>query len=53
MLIHNPKLIPWRRPNEILDDQALLLADGFIADLGSSLDLLEKYPHEERLDATG
>jgi putative selenium metabolism protein SsnA len=53
MLIHNAKLITWGRPNEILDDQALVLADGLIADLGSSSDLLKKYPHEERLDANG
>ena len=53
MLVHNAKLITWGRPNEILDDQALVLADGLIADLGSSSNLLKKYPHEDRLDAKG
>ncbi len=53
MLIHNAKLITWGRPNEILEDNGFYISDGLIADLGSSSDLLTKYPDEEKLDAEG
>jgi len=36
-----------------LEDRAIYLSDGLIADLGSSPDLLARYPEEERLDAAG
>jgi putative selenium metabolism protein SsnA len=53
MLIHNAKLITWGRPNEILENRALYLSEGLISDLGSTSDLLAKYPDEDRLDAKG
>jgi putative selenium metabolism protein SsnA len=53
MLIHNANLITWGRPNEILEDHALFLSDGIISELGSSTDLLAKYPHQEKFDAKG
>lgn len=53
MLIHNANLITWGHPNEILEDSGIYVSDGRIVDLGSSSDLVAKYPNEERLDAEG
>jgi len=51
MLIHNANLITWAQPNQILVDQAVLLADGLIAEIGPSADLTARHPRAERLDA--
>ncbi|MGD8634587.1 MAG: putative aminohydrolase SsnA [Anaerolineales bacterium] len=52
MLITNARLITWTG-EPILDDHAVLIQDGTIAELGPS-DVLEgKYPQEQRLDAGG
>jgi putative selenium metabolism protein SsnA len=53
MLIHNAKLITWGQPNEIVEDAGIYVSDGFIGDIGSSVDLLSQYPDEERMDAKG
>lgn len=53
MLITNSKLITWGKPNQILEDQALYIKDGRIGEIGSNREMVEKYPHEERLDADG
>jgi putative selenium metabolism protein SsnA len=53
MLIHNANLITWAQPNQILPDQAVLLADGLIAEIGPSADLSTRHPRAERLDAGG
>ena len=53
MLIHNANLITWAQPNQILADQAVLLADGLIAEIGPSADLTARHPRVERLDAGG
>jgi putative selenium metabolism protein SsnA len=53
MLIHNANLITWAQPNQILADQAVLLADGLIAEIGPSADLTARHPRAERLDAGG
>ncbi|MEW6566941.1 MAG: putative aminohydrolase SsnA [Chloroflexota bacterium] len=51
MIIHNTAVVTWGRPNELLDDHAVVIRDGRIADLGPSADLMARYSSEERLDA--
>jgi putative selenium metabolism protein SsnA len=53
VLIHNANLITWAQPNQILADQAVLLADGLIAEIGPSTDLTARHPRAEQLDAGG
>ncbi len=53
MLITNARLITWGKPNEILDDYALLIKNERIAEIGPSAELLTRHPDEERLDAGG
>lgn len=38
---------------EIIPDGALLIEDEIITDVGNSADLLQRYPHASRLDASG
>lgn len=53
MLITNARLITWGRPNQILDNHALHIADGKIAEMGPTADLLQTHGGEERIDARG
>lgn len=53
MLIKHAKLITWSDPNLILEDRALLLQEGRIAEINSEADLATRFPHEEVLDARG
>lgn len=53
MLITNGNLITWEDPNRILEDWGLLIRGDRIAAMGTSKELLEKYPKEENLDARG
>jgi len=53
LLIHNGRLVTWTDPNEILDNNALLVRDGRIQAIGPSADLAARYPDAERLDARG
>jgi len=53
MIITNGKIVTWGDPNEILEDQALLLQDGLIQEIGSEAELKNSYPGEEILDAHG
>lgn len=53
LLIVNGRLITWNEPNEIIDDGALLLKNGRIADMGNSPALVTKYPDVKQLDARG
>ncbi len=53
MLITNANLITWGEENQILEDQALLVEDGKIAQIGSKGMLETQYPAIERLDARG
>ncbi len=50
MLLFNATLINWT-PRTVTADQALLIRDGTIADLGPSADLRERYPDEPGYDA--
>lgn len=53
MLITNGKLITWEESNQILEDQAIYIAEGRIVEIGSQDLLIERYPKEDRLDAGG
>lgn len=53
MIITSGKIVTWGDPNEILEDQALLLQDGLIQEIGSEAELKNSYPEEEILDAQG
>ena len=53
MLITNATLITWELPNQILEDHALYLADGRIAEIGPQAELFARHPEAERLDAGG
>ncbi len=53
MLITNATVITWGRPNQILENHALHIADGKIAKLGPTTDLLQRYEDDERIDAHG
>ncbi|MEW5871151.1 MAG: putative aminohydrolase SsnA [Chloroflexota bacterium] len=51
MLITNATLITWEEPNRVLEDHAVYIQDGLIADLGPQAEMLARYPQAERLDA--
>jgi putative selenium metabolism protein SsnA len=53
MLIHNARVITWGPPNQILEDHAIFLKDGLIADLGPTKEVLSDHPNAEKLDAHG
>jgi putative selenium metabolism protein SsnA len=53
MLITNAHLITWGVPNEILQDQALLISGKMIVEIGPSSQLERQYPNENQLDAAG
>ncbi len=53
MLITNSKLITWEEPNQILENYALYLKDGLIAEIGPEADLVARHAGVERLDAKG
>ncbi len=53
MLITNASLVTWGTPNQILENSALLIADGRIRESGASAQLEAKYPNEAKLDARG
>ena len=53
MLITNAKLITWTRPNQILEDHAVLITGNLIKEIGLSAELAAQYPDETQLDAAG
>jgi cytosine/adenosine deaminase-related metal-dependent hydrolase len=53
MLIRNARVITWERPNQILEDHALLIEDGLITQMGPSEELTAIHQDEEMLDAEG
>ena len=52
-LITNGRLVTWDDPNEIIDNGALLMENGRIADIGDTAELIQKYPTITKLDAGG
>ncbi len=53
MLITNATLVTWENPNRILENHAVLIRDGLIADLGPTSALARRYAEAETLDAGG
>ena len=53
MLITNGQIVVWGRDGGIIKDGALLVEDDYIADIGDTVDLLNKYRDEEVIDARG
>ena len=53
MLITNAHLITWTKPNQILEDHAVLVSGEKIVEIGKSADLIARFPEETRLDAAG
>lgn len=53
MLITNARLITWGTPNQILEDQALIISAGKIMEMGPAVELMQRWPDEEQLDARG
>jgi putative selenium metabolism protein SsnA len=53
MLITNGQIVVWGRDGGIIKDGALLVKDDYIADIGDTFDLLNKYRDEEVIDARG
>jgi putative selenium metabolism protein SsnA len=53
MLIINGTLITFGQKNQVISDGAILIAGQHIADLGSTAELVAKYPDEEILNAQG
>lgn len=53
MLIINGKIITWGDANQILENQAIYINDGLIADIGPQAELIERYPEAKQLDARG
>lgn len=53
MLITNARIITWTSPNQILDDQAVLIEDSKIARVAPQAELIEAAPEAEVLDARG
>lgn len=53
MLITNATLVTWGSPNQILSNYAVHVANGKVADLGITHDMMSRYPQSELLDARG
>lgn len=51
LLITNGRLVPWGEGKELIDDGALLLRDGRIADMGNSAELRAQHTNIKELDA--
>jgi putative selenium metabolism protein SsnA len=53
MLIHNATLVSWDETDAFPEDQALLIRQGKIAEVGGSAKMLARHADEGRLDAHG
>lgn len=53
MLIVHANIVTWGDEPRIIEDGAVHISDGVIADIGSSVELIGKYPGEETIDARG
>ncbi len=53
LLITHATVVTWEEPNRLIEDGALLIEDGLIQEIGSSSDLMARYPRAEQLDAQG
>ncbi|MDO9085833.1 MAG: putative aminohydrolase SsnA [Anaerolineaceae bacterium] len=53
MIITNGKIVTWTKPNNILENQSILINDGVITKIDKTETLISEYPNEEILDAKG
>lgn len=53
LLLTNATLISWGDDNQILEKHALFIKGGLISEIGSHIELANKYPNVEILDARG
>jgi len=53
MIIHSARVITWEQPNQILQDQALLIEDGLITQMGPSQEMRALYADKQQVDAGG
>jgi len=53
MLIHNAVVVTWGKQNAVLNDHAVWIQDGKIADMGPSDELQKRYAGAEAWDAGG
>jgi putative selenium metabolism protein SsnA len=53
LLISNGRLVTWGEANEIIENGALLIRDGLIAEIGDSATLTKRHPDVETMDARG
>ena len=53
MLITHGRVVTWGKPNQILDDHAILIEDGIIKKVGNSDDLIHLHPDPAPVDAGG
>ena len=53
MLITNGRIITWEKPNRILEGYAVRIENDFIKEVDVQKTLMEKFPHDEVMDAKG
>jgi putative selenium metabolism protein SsnA len=53
MLIKNATLITWEPTNHVLDDHAILIESDRIRDIGTTTELISRYPQAQTIDARG
>lgn len=53
MLIINAVVVTWGNPNQVLDNYAIYVENGKITNLGTTSELVGRYPQTEKLDAAG
>jgi putative selenium metabolism protein SsnA len=51
LLITHATLITWEKDNRLLEDHAIYIQDGLIAEIGPQSELIARHPEAERLDA--
>ena len=53
LVIHDATIMTLGPDPRVLEDGAVLVEDGQVAEVGSSADLLTRHPHAEKLTARG
>ncbi len=53
MIITNGKIITWDQPNQVLENQSILIREGKVFKIANETSLSAQYPEEEKMDAQG
>jgi len=53
MLIVNGRLVTWEKENRVLDGQAVYIEGERVVEIGSQVEMRDKYPEVEEVDAGG